>query len=143
MRTWAVHSTTIGLLLMALAAGAQDAPSGKVTISSKSVAVGIGVSWGEGKLTYQGKEYPFSVNGLSVVDVGISKVSATGNVYHLKKVADFAGNYTAAAAGAAVGAGKGAVAMKNQNGVVMELTATSTGIQFTLAPKGVDVTLKQ
>jgi len=32
--------------------------------------------------------------------------------------------------------------MRNQNGVVMELTSTATGIQFTLAPKGVEIKLK-
>jgi hypothetical protein len=142
MKIWATRVVMLGVLLVAVAVSAQETPSGKVTIASKSVAVGIGVSWGDGKLTYQGKEHKFSVNGLSVVDVGISKVTAAGNVYHLKKVADFAGNYTAAAAGATVGGGKGAVAMKNQNGVVMELTSTSKGVQFTLAPTGVEIKMK-
>jgi hypothetical protein len=123
--------------------GAQDKPSGQVRIESKSIAVGIGVSWGDGKLTYQGKDHAFSVSGLSVVDVGLSKVTATGNVYHLKKLEDFSGNYVAAAAGAAIGGGAGATAMKNQHGVVMEITGTGQGIQFTLAPKGVEVKLKK
>jgi hypothetical protein len=142
MKIWAMRTMVLGVVLVAATAVAQDKPSGKVTIASKSIAVGIGVSWGDGKLTYGGKDYPFTVSGLSVVDVGISKVTATGNVYNLKQVADFAGNYTAAEAGAAVGAGKGAVAMKNQNGVVMRLTSTATGVEFTLAPKGVEVKLK-
>lgn len=142
MKKWAGRAVVLGVMLVAMAAGAQEKPSGTVSIESKSVAVGIGVSWGDGKLTYQGKSYPFTVKGLSVADVGISKVTATGSVYHLKKVADFSGNYTAAAAGAAVGAGKGATAMKNQNGVVMELTSTGTGIRFTLAPEGVEIKLK-
>ena len=141
MKVW-VRMVTLGVMLLAVTATAQEKPSGQVSIESKSVAVGIGVSWGDGKLTYEGKQYPFSVNGLSVIDVGISKVSAAGKVYNLKKVEDFSGNYTAAAAGAAGGAGKGAVAMKNQNGVTMELTSTATGVQFTLAPKGVEVKLK-
>ena len=130
-------------MLMAAAVAAQDPPSGTVSIESKSIAVGVGVSWGDGKLIYEGKEYPFSINGLSVVDLGISKVTATGDVFNLKKVEDFSGNYVAAAAGAAVGAGAGATAMKNQHGVVMQLTGTGQGIQFTLAPKGVEVKLKQ
>ena len=33
-------------------------PSGKVTIESTSIAAGIGVSWGDGKLTFKGKTYP-------------------------------------------------------------------------------------
>jgi len=138
MKIWAVRVLMLGVMLAAVTAGAQETPSGKVAIETKSIAVGIGVSWGDGKLTYQGKDHSFTVNGLSVVDVGVSKVSTTGNVYHLKKLSDFAGNYAAAEAGAALGAGKSAVAMRNQNGVVMELTSTATGIQFTLAQRGRD-----
>ena len=114
-------------------ATADDKPSGTVTIESKSVAVGVGVSWGDGKLRYKGKTYAFSVKGLSVVDLGVSKVSAKGKVFHLNKVEDFSGNYAAAQAGAAVGGGMSAVALKNQNGVVMELTSTQTGVKLTLA----------
>jgi hypothetical protein len=117
-------------------------PSGTVTVESKSVAVGIGVSWGDGVLTYKGKQYKFSMSGLSVVDVGVSKVTAKGKVFHLKKLEDFSGNYVAAAAGATVGGGAGGTAMKNQNGVVMKLTETSKGLQFTLAAEGVDIKLK-
>src|SRR3970040_415069 len=50
--------------------------SGTVTIESKSVALGVGVSWGDGKLHYKDKTHAFSVRGVSVVDVGVSKVSA-------------------------------------------------------------------
>ena len=135
--------TLVGILMVASAVAAQDKPSGKVWVESKSVAVGIGVSWGDGKLTYQGKEYPFSVNGLSVVDLGVAKVTANGEVFNLKKLSDFSGNYVAGEAGAAVGGGAGAVTMKNQHGVVMKLTGTGTGVKFTLAGKGVDVKLKQ
>jgi len=123
-------------------AAADDKPSGTVTIESKSVALGIGVSWGDGKLSYQGKTHTFSVQGLSVVDVGVSKVSARGKVFHLEKLEDFAGTYAAAQAGAAVGGGMSVVALRNQNGVVMELTSTQTGIKFTLAGEGIEVKLK-
>jgi hypothetical protein len=132
-----------GILLMASTVAAQDKPSGKVSVESKSVAVGVGVSWGDGKLTYQGKEYPFTVNGLSVVDLGVAKVTATGEVFNLKKVSDFSGNYVSGEAGAAVGGGAGIITMKNQHGVVMKLTATGTGVKFTLAGKGAEVKLKQ
>ena len=133
----------VSVLAAATLAVAQDGPpSGKVSVESKSVAIGIGVSWGDGVLTYQGKTHKFSVNGLSVVDLGVAKVSANGEVYHLKKLSDFAGNYVAGEAGAAVGGGAGAITMKNQHGVVMKLTGTGTGVKFTLAGKGVDVKLK-
>lgn len=123
-------------------AAADDKPSGTVTIESKSVALGVGVSWGDGKLTYQGKTHTFSVQGLSVVDVGISKVSARGKVFHLDKLEDFAGTYAAAQAGVAVGGGMSVAALRNQNGVVLELTSTQTGLKFTLAGEGIEVKLK-
>jgi hypothetical protein len=113
-----------------------------VTIESKSVALGVGVSWGDGKLRYKGKTYSFSVKGLSVVDLGVSKVSAKGKVYHLDKAEDFSGTYAAAQAGAAVGGGMSAVALKNENGVVMELTSTQTGVKLTLAGEGIEMKLK-
>jgi hypothetical protein len=142
-RRFTVLVLGVGLLVAAVAGAQQEAPSAKVTIESKTIAIGVGVSWGDGKLTYQGKDYPFSVDGLSVADLGVSKASAVGNVYNLKKLDDFSGNYVAAQAGAAVGGGAGAVAMRNQHGVVMELTGTGTGVRLTLAGKGMDVKLKQ
>ena len=123
-------------------AAAEDKASGTVTIESKSVALGVGVSWGDGKLNYEGKTHTFSMRGLSVVDVGIAKVSARGNVYHLQKVEDFAGTFAAVQAGVAVGGGMSVVALRNQNGVVLELTSTQTGIKFTLAGEGIEVKLK-
>jgi hypothetical protein len=111
-------------------------------MQTKAVAIGIGVAWGSGVLNYQGKEYPFKVNGLSVVDVGISQVSAVGDVYSLNKLEDFAGTFTAADAGIAVGGGVGAVAMKNQNGVVIKLTSTQKGLKLKLAAEGLKIQLK-
>jgi hypothetical protein len=130
------------LMVSALAIAQDGPPSGKVWVESRSVALGIGVSWGDGKLTFQGKEHVFSVKGLSVVDLGVSKVTANGEVFNLKKLTDFNGNYVAGKAGATVGGGAGAVVMQNQNGVVMKLTGTGQGIQLTLAGAGVDVQLK-
>jgi hypothetical protein len=47
------------------------------------------------ELTFQGKEYPFRVEEISVSDMGISRAKATGNVYHLTKIEDFSGPYMA------------------------------------------------
>ncbi len=93
-----------------IARAQEEKPDGTVKLSSGSVAVGVGFSWGSGMLTYQGKEYPFSVSGLSVADVGISQAEASGDVYHLKKLADFNGNYTGVSAGATIAGGGGGMA---------------------------------
>lgn len=136
---WMVVATLVAVSGIATAA---EKPSGTATIESTSVALGVGVSWGDGKLQYKGKTHTFSVKGLSVVDLGVSKVSARGKVYHLNKVEDFTGTYVAAQAGAAVGGGMSVVALKNQNGVVMELSSTQTGVKLTLAGEGLEVKLK-
>ena len=125
-------------------ARAQDeVPDAVVRISSGSVAAGVGFSWGGGVLTFQGKDYPFDVSGLSVADVGISKAEAAGTVYHLKKLEDFNGNYTGIAAGATLAGGGGAMALKNQSGVVLNLVGTTQGLKFKLGVDGVKLTLKQ
>jgi hypothetical protein len=140
-RAWTLVMVAAFVCVSGLAA-AEDKPSGTVSMESKSVALGVGVSWGDGKLHYKGKTYTFSLKGLSVIDLGVAKVSARGKVYHLAKVADFSGNYAAAEAGAAVGGGMAVVTLKNQNGVVMELSSTETGVKLTLAGEGLDVKLK-
>ena len=120
----------------------EEKPDATLTLSKGQVAVGIGWSWGDGVLTFKGKNYPFKVGGLSVVDVGITKANAVGKVYHLKKLSDFNGTYTGAAAEGTIGGGAGISAMKNQNGVVIELQSTTQGVNFKLAGEGVKFTLK-
>ena len=135
-----IGSVTLG---SSIARAQEEKPDGTVRISSGSVAVGIGFSWGGGVLTYQGKEYPFDVSGLSVADVGISKAEGAGTVYHLKKLEDFNGNYTGVSAGATIAGGGGGMALQNQSGVVLKLSGTTQGLKFKLAVDGVKITLNQ
>jgi hypothetical protein len=125
------------------ASAADKKPDATLKLSQGQFAVGIGYSWGEGVLTYQGKEYRFKVDGLSVIDVGISRAEASGSVYNLKKLEDFNGTYTAASAEATAGGGAGAVAMKNQNGVEINLVATTQGVNLKLSVSGVKYRLKK
>ena len=124
------------------AMAADPAPSGTVSLTSKAVALGIGVSWGDGTLTFNGKTYPFSVEGLSVADLGVSNISTSGEVFNLKNVADFSGNFIAGEAGIAIAGGPTDQILKNQNGVVLRLHGTQTGARLTLAAQGVKLTIK-
>ena len=117
------------------------ATEGTVTFSGGAFAIGIGLQWGSGTLTYQGQQYPFRANGLSVLDVGVSSVTGSGTVRNLYKVADFSGNYIAATAGATVAGGGSVTSLKNQNGVVIDGITTAQGVRLTLAPGGVSITL--
>ena len=130
-------------LLAGLALAQAKKPDATLTLSEGTVGVGIGFSWGKGTLSYQGKTYPVKVEGLSVGDVGIQRATATGDVFNLKKLADFNGNYTAGAAGATIGGGAGITAMKNQNGVVIELKSTTQGANLKLAAEGIKLTVQK
>lgn len=83
------------------------------------------------------------VTGLSIVDVGVTKVTAFGKIYNMKKLEDFNGSYTAATAEGTLGAGAGAATMKNQNGVVIDLYTTTRGLNLKLAPSGISLKIKQ
>jgi hypothetical protein len=116
--------------------------SGTVTITATSAALGVGWSWGKGTLTLlNGRQYSFKVSGLDVVAVGYKQATAVGSVYNLKNVKDFAGTYAAAGAAATVGGGMGASSMRNDKGVVINLTGVGQGIDFRLAVSGMKVTL--
>ena len=148
MRKTTVLLTGLGLGMAFLIAASGTAPaqsdtSGKVTLESKSVAIGVGVSWGDGVLEYRGKKYKFTVEGLSVLDLGVAKVTARGEVKGLKKLEDFNGNFAMVAAGGGAGGGAGAALLKNQNGVEMALKATGQGVVLSAAQGGVAIKLKK
>jgi hypothetical protein len=136
----------IGLLccgVFVVGAGQEDPNlSGTVTMTATSAAAGVGWTWGSGTLTLlNGREYRFKISGLDVIAVGYKQASAVGKVYNLKNVSDFAGTYVAGTAGATVGGGAGASTMRNEHGVVINLTSVSEGADLRLAVSGMKVTM--
>ena len=144
----AMHRTLTGVLVAACVALAttnaiaKEKPSATLRLSGKTVSAGVGWSWGHGTLNYKGKAYRFKVDGLEVGAVGASSISATGTVYHLKSIGDFSGTYAAVAAGAAAGGGAQASALRNQNGVVIHLKATSRGVELKAGVDGLKLTIE-
>lgn len=120
-------------------------PAAMIRVSAKSVALGVGYSWGDGTLVFQGREYPFSVTGLSLVNIGVSGLTAVGKVYDMKRLADFSGNYAGTAATFAVAGGASDITIRNGNGVVIVLSgdqAKQSGTQLSLGAGGVNIKLK-
>jgi len=121
---------------------AQDqAPDATFRYTGGTAAAGIGVSWGQGILTFQGKEYPFRMRGVDFGSLGGGKVSATGNVYNLKTVGAFSGTYASASAGAALAGGAAGTAMKNDRDVVIRMKSATEGVQLKLAVEGATIEL--
>jgi len=119
------------------------APDATLTLDEGSVAAGIGFSWGSGTLTYQGKTYPVSVDGLTLGALGVTEASASGNVYGLKQLSDFSGVYSAVKVSGTLGKGEGWSTMRNHHGVVIELKASTAGAKITAGAGGVKLALKQ
>ena len=136
---------TIAALGLALttAQAKNETPSATLRLSGGSVAAGVGIEWGRGTLTYQGKSYSVAVRGLSVGDVGVTSIEASGKVFNLKRLSDFNGNYAAVDAGLTAAGGAGVAAMKNQNGATVELVSTTRGVEIGLGGAGVDMKVKK
>jgi hypothetical protein len=142
MRRFVMAVVAVGTLVAALAGVvAAQAKNATLTLSDGSVAAGIGFSWGKGTLAYAGKTYPVKVEGLSVGEIGITRVTARGTVSNLSKLDDFSGNYVAVGAGATAAGGADVAVMRNQNGVVIELQSTTLGASLKLAAEGLRLTL--
>lgn len=139
-----VGQEVVAVYVQSLAVSVEPAPkvSGTVSIESKSIAIGIGVQWGHGTLTMDdGSTHKFKVNGLSLLDLGITKIKASGEVFHLVEAKDLAGVYISGEAGAALIGGGSVIAMKNENGVVLQLKSTQQGVKLTLAGQGLKITM--
>lgn len=123
-------------------AAISGAPDATVELSGGAVAAGIGFQWGHGDIVYQGQKHRFSLTGLSIVDVGVADITGSGVVYNLHNLEDLNGNFVAATAGLTVAGGGEADYLRNENGVVIKLLATSKGLRFNLSANGMKIKLQ-
>ena len=130
-------AATSAVLLVLSGTGALAADdlvrSGTLTIEQVQIAfIGSG-NLGGGTLIAGGQKYSFSIGGLGVGGFGVSKMEATGSVYNLNNINDFAGGYVQARYGLAVGSmSTGQLWLQNAKGVVLELKAKRTGLALSL-----------
>ncbi len=112
--------------------------TGTITIDQVQVAFIFSGNVGGGKLHFKGKTYPFSIGGLGVGGIGISTMDATGEVYDLKKLADFEGGYGQARTGIVLGdKSAGSLWLENSAGVYLHLKAKRKGIALSLGVDGI------
>ena len=140
---FAMLAASFGLLLFEAASASTQTPDAVIELSGGSAAVGIGYSWGGGTLIFQGKRYPVKISGISVASVGVTEYTAAGSVTGLKTPQDISGVFTSVAAGGTLGGGGAIAAMRNQNGVTINLSSTTQGLSLTLAAEGMKISLAQ
>lgn len=117
-------------------------PSGTVSITEDFVT---GVGGGNGVLSYQGQNYPFKLFGTVLgPGGGLSKITASGEVYKLDGVANFSGRYTQSTGAAGLStSGADDLWLQNSAGVIMHLHGTSTGAMLTLGRDEIFIRMSQ
>ena len=117
--------------------------SATVTISQTRVGFLISAHAGGGTLRFHGQDYPFSIGGLGIGGIGITKLEATGTVYNMKDRSQFAGVYSQLRSGITVGdQGNGKLWLKNGDGVVLKLQGASKGVGLSLGADAVTIDFK-
>jgi hypothetical protein len=118
-------------------------PDGNVDMNEVQVAYMGSAGGGSGTLFYRGAAYPFSIGGLGVGGIGASTISASGEVYKLDRVANFAGSYAEARYGIVVGnASMGDLWLQNKAGVIMHLKAKRTGLMLSLGADAIVISMR-
>ncbi|EHH69506.1 hypothetical protein GMO_08130 [Gluconobacter morbifer G707] len=126
----------------ASAADTLGTPSGHIILESHSADIGVGLTWGEGKLVYDHQTYRFKISGGNLAAVGYSTVKAEGTVYNLKHLHDFDGSYGSLAGEATLDKGLGGAVLQNSNGVRVRIDTTSSGARLAAGAQGLTFTLK-
>jgi hypothetical protein len=111
---------------------AKAKPSATFELDAEQIRLLVGGATGKGTLMYQGKSYPFTIKAATAGGVGVTKVHATGTVYFLQKLEDFAGRYSAVTIGAALGPGMGGSQYENQKGVFVSVRSKTEGVALNL-----------
>jgi hypothetical protein len=117
-------------------------PSATLDFEAKQIGLLLGGEKGTGVLHFKGKNYPFTIKGAAVGSLGYSEVAATGRVYFLNKLEDFAGVYGAARVGVAAGEkGAGGSSWQNEKEVVLILSAKEKGAALNLSLSAMEIQL--
>jgi hypothetical protein len=75
-------------------------PDGKFQLITTSIAPNVGVTWGDGRFSFNNQDYKFRVEAETMADqdtltrMAGQQAVVEGQVYNLKNATDFAGTYT-------------------------------------------------
>lgn len=97
---------------------------------------------GDGVLSYQGRQVPFTITSAGAGGSGGMSISATGQVYNMTSLADFPGTYSSTRKGITIGKGKFTALLKSDRGVQIYLDGETTGVGTSGGVSAVDIKLK-
>jgi hypothetical protein len=146
MRKYLARSAVIALSALLVSASLVTpgrAETGQVRVVFTKGGLIVGVGGGRGVLTFRGRNYPFTVSGMSIgATIGASTSKLTGRALNLRSPGDLAGSYSAVGAGGAFAAGAGGVQLQNGNGVVLQLSGAKVGLELSASLAGVTISMQ-
>ncbi|MBR0649114.1 hypothetical protein GXW78_05530 [Roseomonas terrae] len=105
-------------------------PVGTVTLAEEFIA---GAGAGNGTLSFRGRSYPFRMAGTVVGPGGAARIQASGDVYGLTRIEDFAGIYTQGTGDRGLDTRRtDELWLQNAAGVIMHLRGTQMGVVLSL-----------
>jgi hypothetical protein len=141
------RSNRIALMALALAVGVaapSHAITGTVRVTVAKAGFVVGAGGGRGTLTFRHRNYPFTVQGLSLgFTAGASINKLVGRADYMSELGDFAGTYSVVGAGGALIGGVGGVQLKNDKGVIITLQGPKGGLEVSANVTKVVITLDQ
>ena len=132
-------------LLLASCTGIEkptESASATLVIKGSQAAYYASAADGEGTLTYQGQQHPFTISALGGGGSGAMSISATGQVYNLNALEDFPGKYTSHRKGITIGKGEFTALLESDRGVKIFLEGETTGAGSSMGMSSVTIELK-
>jgi hypothetical protein len=136
--TWVTLAVAVGM------AAPSYAITGTVRVTVAKAGFIVGAGGGKGVLTFRHRNYPFTVQGLSLgLTAGASINKLVGRAEYINELSDFAGTYSVLGAGGALVGGVGGVQLRNDKGVTITLQGPKGGLEVSANITKVVITLDQ
>lgn len=117
--------------------------SGQVRLRFVKAGLLVGAGGGSGILTYRGRNYPFTISGVSLgITAGVTAGRLEGWASGVRELSDFAGFYSSVGGGGALVGGIGGVHLRNDKGVTIVLQGPKAGLEFAANLSGITIELK-
>jgi hypothetical protein len=145
MTKYRIRSLGVALALLFTVglASSSHADTGTVRVIFTKGGFIVGVGGGHGVLHFRGRNYRFTVSGMSVgFTIGASTSHFSGQALNLQNATDIQGTYSVIGAGGALAAGAGGVQLQNQRGVILQLAGGKVGVELSAAAGGVTILLQ-
>jgi hypothetical protein len=130
---WVTLAVAVGM------AAPSHAITGTVRVTVAKAGFVVGAGGGKGVLTFRHRNYPFTVQSLSLgITAGASINKLVGRADYINELSDFSGTYTMVGAGGVVG-----VQLRNDKGVTITLQGPKGGLEVSANITKVVITLDQ